>query len=329
MLITDAPTEKKKRKGCGCVTFTAGCVAGFLALPVFLLLCALIAWQFPAVKQAVYVGMLHVSPRESMKLRAAENLEKFPDDKTKLALVVFINRVSYEKNKAVAARALSALCKISGQNFGTTYAGKKDMASLQALADEDWKTVKSNVMRWAFQTLRKEGQSFPVPMPEMTNQNQGQLNTVPQTQKSPATAEANEKIASLIGQISNTEPAVGVAAWTALGSMYQNPNDYINTVRAFLDDRTPISFSIIEEIRQLTNGAQGRIFTARDIPVSQSGESALARTVGEALRFHVWQYEHAYEANYGGDFYEWWKQYAQERGLPAGRHFTAGVREED
>lgn len=329
MSIADAPIEKKKRKGCGCGIFTAGCVAGFLALPVFLLLCAFVAWQFPVVKQAVTIGMLHVAPRESMKLRAMEKLENFPDDKTKIALTVYINRVNFQKEKPLALRALAALCKISGQNFGTTYAGEKDMASLQALADEDWKTVKSNVMRWAFQTLRKEGQSFPVPMPEMTNQNQGQNNTVPQTLKSPATAGANAKIASLIGQISNTEPAVGVAAWTALGSMYQNPNDYINAVRSFLDDRTPISFSIIEEIRQLSNGGQGRVFTAKDIPVTQAGEAALARTVGEALRFHVWHYEHAYEANYSGDFYEWWKQYAQERGLPAGRHFTAGIPDED
>lgn len=185
MSIADAQIKKKKRKGCGCGIFTAGCVAGFLALPVFLLLCALVAWQFPSVKQAVYIGMLHVSPRESMKLRAMEKLENFPDDKTKIALTVYINRVNFQKEKPLALRALAALCKISGQNFGTTYAGEKDMASLQALADEDWKTVKSNVMRWAFQTLRKEGQPFPVPMPETPKQNRMPVNTPPKSQPPP------------------------------------------------------------------------------------------------------------------------------------------------
>ncbi len=90
--------------------------------------------------------------------------------------------------------------------------------------------------------------------------------------------------------------------------------------KAALWDPRAASYPMVEE----TSEGQGRTFryyTAR--PPEEGLETFPARTVGEALRYHLWQYEDA-GASFEGGFPEWWEGYAPSRGLPVEEAVTAG-----
>ena len=122
-------------------------------------------------------------------------------------------------------------------------------------------------------------------------------------------------IQAIVDRIASSDPVEGAKAWMELGARYQDPKTYLAETRAGFSDSRAVSFPIVQETFE--GGAQTiHYFTAGAIPIGAAGTPAA--TVGETLRFHLWQLEGLSLGAQSRAFADWWPGYAAAHGLPAG-----------
>lgn len=128
----------------------------------------------------------------------------------------------------------------------------------------------------------------------------------------PPPAPLSPAVKAIVDRTASDDPEKGAAAWTELGARYQSPAAFLREVTAALGDERPVAFAIVEE--SFTGGGKTiRYFTAT--PKAVKGREPAA-TVGEALRYHLWQLEDVSGKNFKGTFAQWWAPYAVRKGLP-------------
>lgn len=265
--------------------------------PLLLILMLVGAWQVPRVRESAYIALMFKAPHPSMRSYAARLLVDHPTDRTVGALALFLNTVDYEENEEVAVRALTTLCIITGQTFGTSFEGNKYRSSIGYPGAKDWPKVVASVNAWAVsRVVGSLARETP----------QAKEYAVPR------------KVRSLLDRMAGEDPERGAAAWLELGAAYMSAEDYVRDAGPALVDVRPINFIVFEDQFPQAGKPPRRFFTAKGTPIYHAGDKPLARTVGEALRFHLWQYEDVGGRGFPGSFEEWWREYAAARGLPAG-----------
>jgi len=122
-------------------------------------------------------------------------------------------------------------------------------------------------------------------------------------------------IKAIVDRIASADPGEGARAWMDLGARFQDPGLYLReTTAGFWDDRA-VAFPILQE--SFGSGAKTfQYFTAGATPIGAAGTPAA--TVGEALRFHLWQLEGLSLGPQSQTFQDWWLGYASSHGLPFG-----------
>jgi len=118
----------------------------------------------------------------------------------------------------------------------------------------------------------------------------------------------------LVDLLASSDADAGVKAWTELGARYRDAAGFLKELRPALWDERPVKFILIEE--SFSGGGKSfRYFTPKSS--SAGAKAQRAATVGEALRYHLWQYEDVSNSGFKGSFAEWWAKYAVSRKLPA------------
>ncbi len=120
-------------------------------------------------------------------------------------------------------------------------------------------------------------------------------------------------VKAIVDRVASADPMEGSKAWLELGARYQSSGAFLAEVKQALWDDRPVAFAIVEEQFKGSGGAI-RYFTSKP---GASGSAQPAATVGEALRYHFWQYEDASGSGFKGTFEEWWSSWAPPKGLPA------------
>lgn len=120
------------------------------------------------------------------------------------------------------------------------------------------------------------------------------------------------EVRALLDRVASTDPAAGAAAWTELSARYDRASAYLRDVREGLEDVRPVTFVLVAESFK-GKGRSFHYFTAKP---SASAAHEPVTTLGQALRYPLWQYEDAGSGGFKGGFAEWWKSYATARGLP-------------
>ncbi len=121
-------------------------------------------------------------------------------------------------------------------------------------------------------------------------------------------------VRKLVDAVASSDAAAGSAAWTELGTPYQSTSAFLKAVRPALWDDRPVHFIIVEESFK-GGGKSFRYFSAK--APTEGATAHRAKTVGEALRYHLWRFEDVSNSAFKGSFAEWWASYARPRGLPA------------
>ena len=121
-------------------------------------------------------------------------------------------------------------------------------------------------------------------------------------------------VRKLVDATASTDAAAGSAAWSELGTRYQSASAFLKDVRAALWDDRPVHFIIVEE--SFKGGGKSFRYFSSKVP-TDGAIPHRAKTVGEALRYHLWRFEDAGNSGFKGTFLEWWATYARGRGLPA------------
>jgi hypothetical protein len=121
-------------------------------------------------------------------------------------------------------------------------------------------------------------------------------------------------VRAIVDRIASADAAAGAAAHTELAAKYQDAKSYLRDVREGLEDARPIAFVMVPE--SFSGG--GHTFAYFSPKPAESGKREPAKTVGEALRYPLWQYEGVGEGGFKTTFAAWWKSYAAARGLPGG-----------
>lgn len=132
-------------------------------------------------------------------------------------------------------------------------------------------------------------------------------------------APSSESVAAaarpLVDLLASTDADAGVKAWTDLGARYRDAAGFLKELRPALWDERPVKFILIEE--SFSGGGKSfRYFTPK-ATAAAGAKAQRAATVGEALRYHLWQYEDVSNSGFKGTFAEWWGKYAVSRKLPA------------
>ncbi len=126
--------------------------------------------------------------------------------------------------------------------------------------------------------------------------------------------ELSPAVQAIVDRIASSDPVEGAKAWMELGARYRDPAAYLAETRAAFRDERAVSFPIVKET--FTSGAQTtHYFTAGATPIGAAGTPAA--TVGETLRFHLWQLEGLSLGEQSRSFADWWPGYASAHGLPA------------
>jgi len=121
-------------------------------------------------------------------------------------------------------------------------------------------------------------------------------------------------VRKLVDAAASSDATAGSASWSELGTRYQSASSFLKEVRPALWDARPLHFIIVEESFK-GGGSSFRYFSSK---VPTPGAAAQrAKTVGEALRYHLWRFEDVSNSGFKGTFAEWWAGYARTRGLPA------------
>lgn len=136
----------------------------------------------------------------------------------------------------------------------------------------------------------------------------------PEPSGDPVSASMPAAVRALVDRAASDNPETGAAAWIELGAKYQSAAAFRKDVSPALADERPAAFAIVEE-KFSGNGSSFRYFTAKAVA---SGGRQPAGTVGEALRYHLWQLEDVSNRGFKGSFAEWWPGYAKSKGLPTG-----------
>ena len=105
----------------------------------------------------------------------------------------------------------------------------------------------------------------------------------------------------------------GSKAWLELGARYQSSGAFLGEARQALRDERPVKFAIVEETFK-GGGKTIRYFTSK--PAATGSGVQPSGTVGEALRYHFWQWENASGGGFKGGFADWWPTFASSKGLP-------------
>lgn len=121
-------------------------------------------------------------------------------------------------------------------------------------------------------------------------------------------------VRKIVDALASADPAAGSTAFSELGTRYQSASSYLKDLRPAFWDERPVSFIIVEE--SFTGG--GRTFRYHSSKFPTPGAAALrAKSVGEALRYHLWRLEDASNSGFKGSFEDWWARYAPSKKLPA------------
>ena len=129
----------------------------------------------------------------------------------------------------------------------------------------------------------------------------------------PEDAPMPEAVKAIVDRVASADAAEGSKAWLELGARYQSSKAFLKEARQALGDDRPVAFAILEE-RFKGGGKEIRYFTSKPSAPGGAG-SQPARTVGEALRYHFWQYEDASGSGFKGSFVDWWPSFARSIGL--------------
>jgi len=181
----------------------------------------------------------------------------------------------------------SATLQMKGENGGAVMTGEVSLARV----DGKWRVAKEgwHVNLDAMPDLKPAGgESIPQPLPEA--------------------------IQKLVDRVASEDAAEGGKAWLEIGARYQDAASFLKDFKPALSDPRPVRFAMVEETFS-GGGSTFRYFTVQGDP--SKGSPVPANTVGEALRYHLWQYENVGGSGFKGGFQDWWKTYAPKNGLPA------------
>ncbi len=131
--------------------------------------------------------------------------------------------------------------------------------------------------------------------------------------QAPSLAAMPAAVRQIVDRVASDDPMVGSKAWLELGARYQSAPTFLAEVKPALWDTRPVHFEMVEETFK-GGGNSIRYFSVRGEP--GKGTPVPAQTVGEALRYHLWQYENVSGSGFTGSFQEWWSSYASRNGLP-------------
>ena len=124
------------------------------------------------------------------------------------------------------------------------------------------------------------------------------------------------EVAALVDRIAGTDAMDASKAWLELGARYRDSRSYIGGVCAGFWDTRPVAFEIVKE--RMSGGGATFIYYTVKTPGTK-GVPAFVHTVGQALAYHLWQYEDASNSGFKGTFRAWWSGYAGPHGLPGPR----------
>lgn len=124
-----------------------------------------------------------------------------------------------------------------------------------------------------------------------------------------------ENVRELVDRVASENPMEATKAWLEIGARYRSASRFLKEVKPALWDPRPVHFEMTDETFE-GKDRSFRYFTVKT--PSCKGEIVPADTVGEALRYHLWQYEDVSGTGFDGTFDEWWSSYAPPLGLPGG-----------
>lgn len=119
---------------------------------------------------------------------------------------------------------------------------------------------------------------------------------------------------ALVDRVAAADPAEASKAWLEIGARYNSSDAFLSEMKPALWDRRPAHFEMSLQVMQ-GNAGTFSYYTAQ--PAGTTGLKAYAHTVGQALCYHLWQYEDASHSGFRGPFAEWWTVFAPKHGLPA------------
>jgi hypothetical protein len=121
-------------------------------------------------------------------------------------------------------------------------------------------------------------------------------------------------VRALLDRIASKDPAEGAQAWTELSARYDRASAYLKDVHEGLEDPRPLAFVLVAE--SFTGGGRSfHYFTAKPSAAASDAREPV-KTLGQALRYPLWQYENAGAGGFKDGFSAWWASYAAAKGLP-------------
>ena len=290
--MPDAPASPRRRRFL---------IVGCLGAPLLALACAVAAFLLSAtVRELTFITLL-AAPSRSLRAGAANALREYPSEATIAALVATVNAVDRTRDETVAHNALRSLCIVSDHDFGCHYARTPSGWTFGFPVEREWPEVVARVNAWA---LERAGHALPGPPPGPA--------------APPVAPRATpEKIRQIIDRIADPDPKTAGGAWNELGASYNNSSAYLADVREFLGDPRPLSFWLQWETYSAPGQPTFTYSTTHLEPIASATSPPMARTVGQALRLHLWAYEDVSHSGFHGTFEEWWKTFSEARQLPA------------
>jgi len=119
-------------------------------------------------------------------------------------------------------------------------------------------------------------------------------------------------VQKILDRVASADAVEGAAAWMEIGARYTGSAAFLKDLHRALRDPRAVRFAVAEETFA-GGGKKIRYFTAK--PAAPTTGAAPAATVGEALRYHLWQVEDASGSGFKGSFAEWWERYAKKEGI--------------
>lgn len=253
-----------------------------------------IAFQNKGVQQNLYITLMLQGPDPKMRGWAAEELQNYPGKASLSALVRFLKQKDYSKQKDEAISGLTSLCLLSGENFGAQFSGTRENNSMGFPEQKEWPYIIANINDWAWQKGLKDAARKP---------------------------DFNPELEDLLAKLASDDVRVALSAWQELAARYKDSKSYLQDLKRKLAIESPISFAIKREYTK-----QGTIYNAADPAVEGNAKwKALASTVGEALRYQLWQLDpdKTKEATQLS-FRQWWQVYTHENDLPKASEIWTG-----
>ncbi len=255
-------------------------IALIILLPLLLIVIAAYgSWQNKSVRGDFFIFLLD-SPKGG---RAARELRKYPGEKTRKALIKFINDDKH--NWEDQASAVASLCLITGQTFGTDIEGNAQNYSIGNMDAKHLPDIKAKVNEWAVDN--------------------GYSSIAKKVAK-------NEELEALLESLADSNGKRAAKAWTKIPTKYNDAQTFLDATRLKLWDPRPINFRIIEAFEDQTQYYKAEAASTKQ----DAGLKVMpARTVGESLRFQLYNLADASQQYPGQDFFDWWNDFHRRNDL--------------